>query len=148
MLSQKHLNGDRGEITIDKVEHVNEDAQRIITRISMRLKGVYQRKWDLLLHGEEFARSRSRQRIRTRRYKAKHSTFIFPTRAQKICALYFHQSKESIHCAMHVLYQISPANLLGGSTASYLANRLPLSIEGQVRIHIFILRIANTLSGF
>ena len=92
-LSQKRLQGAAAGTDVAGAgsESVNENAQRIIHRIDQRLKGLYQRKVDLMLHDDEFARQAHKIRAR--------------------------------------LQRSAP---IEGSTASYLANRLPLSIEGQV----------------
>lgn len=89
-------------------EGVNENAKRIIHRVGQRLKGLYQSKLDLLFHDEEFKRYGARVRARV------------PSFAN--------DGNASGH----------GGKLFEGSTATYLANRLPLSVEGQVRsVHIW-----------
>ena len=52
------LGGGGGGGADEERDGVNENAKRIIHRIGQRLRGLYQRKLDLLLHDEEFRRQR------------------------------------------------------------------------------------------
>ena len=107
-LSQKHSRAARTHQGAG--DSINENAQRIIHRIGQRLKGLYQRKLDLLLHDPEFARQAARMRNRMRA-----------------------QSSNSSNSSTSTSSSTSKKNAsLDGSAESFLANRLPLSIEGQV----------------
>lgn len=109
--------GRDGDDNDEERDGVNENAKRIIHRIGQRLRGLYQRKMDLLVHDEEFAVAF--ERVRTR-VKSFGNIFTSATRSGSSSSAGGHSGDPK------------GDGLIEGSTASFLANRLPLSIEGQV----------------
>ena len=123
--------GRDGDDNDEERDGVNENAKRIIHRIGQRLRGLYQRKMDLLVHDEEFAVAF--ERVRTR-VKSFGNIFTSATRNGS--------SRAGGHSG-----DPKGDGLIEGSTASFLANRLPLSIEGQVLfVLIYLVQLCELFS--